>query len=50
VGQELMSVHPDLSLELLMVGQQTDINSFEFAIQQFAARIDAPRSWPGPPW
>ena len=42
VGQELMAVHPDLGLELLMVGQQADINSFEFAIQQFAARIDAP--------
>jgi tight adherence protein C len=42
VGQEMMSVHPDLALELLMVGQHTDINSFEFAFQQFAARIDAP--------
>ena len=42
VGQEMMSVHPDLALELLMVGQQAEINSFEFAIQQFAARIDAP--------
>ena len=42
VGQGMMSVHPDLGLELLMVGQQADINSFEFAIQQFAARIDAP--------
>jgi tight adherence protein C len=42
VGQEMVSVHPDLSLELLMVGRQADINSFEFAIQQFAARIDAP--------
>ena len=42
VGQEMMSVQPDLSLELLMVGQQADINSFEFAIEQFAARIDAP--------
>jgi tight adherence protein C len=42
VGQEMMSVHPDLGLELLMVSQQTDINSFEFAMQQFAARIDAP--------
>jgi len=42
VGHELTAVHPDLSLELLMVGQQADINSFEFAIQQFASRIDAP--------
>lgn len=42
VGQEVMAVHPDLAVELLMVGQQADINSFEFAIQQFAARIDAP--------
>jgi tight adherence protein C len=42
VGQEMMAVHPDLGLELLIVGQQTDINSFDFAIQQFATRIDAP--------
>lgn len=41
VGREMISVHPDLALELLMVGQQADINSFEFAIQQFATRIDA---------
>jgi tight adherence protein C len=42
VGQEMMYVHPDLALELLIVGQQADVNSFEFAIQQFATRIDAP--------
>ena len=42
VGEELMSVHPDLGLELQIVGQQADINSFEFAIEQFANRIDAP--------
>jgi tight adherence protein C len=42
VGQEMMSVHPDLGLELQIVGQQADINSFDFAIQQFASRIDAP--------
>jgi tight adherence protein C len=41
VGQEMLAVHWDLGIELLMVSQQTDINSFEFAIQQFAARIDA---------
>lgn len=41
VGQETMAVHPDLGLELMMVSQQTDINSFDFAIQQFATRIDA---------
>ncbi len=42
VGRELMPVHPDLALELLMVGQHTEVNSFDFALQQFAARIDAP--------
>jgi tight adherence protein C len=42
VGQEMMAVHPDLGLELQIVGQQADINSFDFAIQQFANRIDAP--------
>lgn len=42
VGQELVSVHPDLAFELFMVERQAEINSFEFAIQQFAWRIDAP--------
>ena len=42
VGREMMSVHPDLALELLIVAQQADVNSFEFAVKQFAARIDAP--------
>ena len=42
VGEELMSVHPDLGLELQIVGRQADINSFDFAIGQFASRIDAP--------
>lgn len=42
VGRELLPVHPDLALELLMVGQHTEMNSFDFALQQFAARIDAP--------
>jgi tight adherence protein C len=42
VGQEMLAVHPDLGVELLMVSQQAEINSFEFAIQQFANRIDAP--------
>jgi tight adherence protein C len=41
VGQELVAVHPDLALELMMVSRQAEVNSFEFAIQQFAARIDA---------
>lgn len=41
VGEELMYVHPDLALELLIVGRQAEINSFEFAVQQFAGRIDA---------
>jgi tight adherence protein C len=42
VGREMMSTHPDLALELLVVGQQADMNSFEFAVEQFAGRIDAP--------
>ncbi|MGA2066201.1 MAG: type II secretion system F family protein [Thermoguttaceae bacterium] len=42
VGRETLAVHPDLGIELLIVGQQTEIDSFEFAVQQFAARIDAP--------
>lgn len=42
VGKELAPVHPDLAVELMMVGQHTDINSFDFALQQFASRIDAP--------
>lgn len=42
VGREMLPVHPDLGLELLMVSQHAEINSFEFAVQQFAGRIDAP--------
>jgi len=42
VGRGMMAVHADLGFELLIVDHQTDINSFEFALQQFAARIDAP--------
>jgi tight adherence protein C len=42
VGGEMTPVHPDLALELLIVNQQADISSFEFGIQQFAARLDAP--------
>jgi tight adherence protein C len=42
VGREMMAVHPDLALELMMVGHHADINSFEFAFQQFANRIDSP--------
>lgn len=42
VGNEIITVHPDLGLELQIVGHQADINSFEFAVQQFASRIDAP--------
>jgi tight adherence protein C len=42
VGREMAVVYPDLAIELLIANQQADINSFEFAIQQFAARIDAP--------
>jgi tight adherence protein C len=42
VGRETIAVHPDLGIELLIVAQQAEINSFEFAVQQFAARIDAP--------
>jgi tight adherence protein C len=42
VGREMAPVHPDISFELVMVGQQADMNTFEVAIQQFANRIDAP--------
>jgi tight adherence protein C len=42
VGREMMFVHPDIGMELLTVGQQADMNSFETAIQQFAGRVDAP--------
>lgn len=42
VGQGLKSVYPDLALELQMIGQHGDINSFEFAVRQFADRIDSP--------
>jgi tight adherence protein C len=42
VGRELMSVHPDIAIELMTVGQQAEMNTFELAIQQFANRIDAP--------
>jgi tight adherence protein C len=42
VGRETVAVHPDLGIELLIVAQQAEINSFEFAMRQFAARIDAP--------
>jgi tight adherence protein C len=42
VGQELIDVHPDLAVELLMLSRQADMNSFEFAVQQFAGRADAP--------
>jgi tight adherence protein C len=42
VGREMRPVHPDLALELLIVDRQTNINSFDFAMTQFANRIDAP--------
>jgi tight adherence protein C len=42
VAREMMLVHADLGFELAIVDRQTSINSFEFGLQQFAARIDAP--------
>ena len=42
VGREMAYVHPDLAVELLMVSHQSHINSFDFAFEQFAYRVDAP--------
>jgi tight adherence protein C len=42
VGREIYTAHPDLAVELVIVRQQAELNSLEFALQQFANRIDTP--------
>jgi tight adherence protein C len=42
VGREIYASHPDLAVELVIVRQQAELNSLEFALQQFANRIDTP--------
>jgi tight adherence protein C len=42
VGREIFSAHPDLAVELVIVRQQAELNNLEFALQQFANRIDTP--------
>jgi pilus assembly protein TadC len=42
VSREIIKAHPDLAVELLIVRQQAELNSLEFALQQFANRIDTP--------
>lgn len=42
VGREIFSAHPDLAVELVILRQHTELNSLEFALQQFATRINLP--------
>ncbi|HUT09541.1 MAG TPA: type II secretion system F family protein [Thermoguttaceae bacterium] len=42
VGPQLFAAHSDLAVELMIVRQQADMSSLEFAIEKFAQRIDAP--------
>lgn len=42
VGREIYTAHPDLAVELVIVRQQAELNSLEFALQQFANRIGTP--------
>lgn len=40
VSREMSGAHADLALELSIIRQHAEMNSIEFALQQFAARID----------
>jgi len=42
VGNELRSTHPDLACELRILGRQMETGSWDFALKQFANRIDTP--------
>jgi len=42
VGPQLFAAHSDLAVELMIVRQQAEMSSLEFAIEKFAERIDAP--------
>ena len=42
VSRELVSTHPDLSCELSIITRQTQAASLDYALNQFARRIDTP--------
>jgi len=42
VSHEIYVAHPDLAVELLIVRQQANMISLDYAFNQFARRIDAP--------
>jgi tight adherence protein C len=42
VGRDIAGSHPDLAVELLIVRQQAELSSLEFALRQFAGRIAVP--------
>lgn len=42
VSREIFSSHPDLAVELVILRQHAELNSLEFALQQFASRINIP--------
>ena len=42
VGRDIAGSHPDLAVELLIVRQQAELSSLEFALRQFARRIAVP--------
>lgn len=42
VSRELVSTHPDLSCELAIITKQTQASSLDYALNQFANRIDTP--------
>ncbi len=43
VAEELMMAYPELSYELQLVRRQADLRSLEFALVQFAERVDLPQ-------
>lgn len=43
-GRELFATHRDLAIELLIVRQQAEMNSLDFAFGQLAQRIDVPET------
>jgi tight adherence protein C len=42
VSREVFPVHPDFAVELVIIRQQAEMNSVDFAFQQFAERVDIP--------
>jgi tight adherence protein C len=42
VGKEIYLGHPDLAIELVILRQHAELNSLDFALRQFSARINMP--------